>query len=385
MPDLQTDYRRVVAEARASTLRLTRRSLAELELLYANLLAKLIEEATAASGEQSTGNGAAERLTRRSRAVRAALLRVAARIEALEADARDAARIMGDGHSRAVALAVADHRPGFAVRTSFETVPERAVEALLRRRQVARALGLDSYSALFRSVAQGATEGVLEELDGVLLRGVGRGADSRAVARQIAEALTEGEPALRRAVERLAPSLRRAGAALSARGEAIVQAEDLQEARQLLVRARRIARTEVLDAARVADAEAAHLSPVVAGLRWTLSSSHPVTGCACDVYARTDLYGMGEGVFPTNAYPSAPHPNCGCYSRAVTRRPDEWDRPKPAASAPAVLERYPFERRPGGLPYTDAHKQRIRESANAQLAAALDVSAETPVPTGPPA
>jgi len=378
MPDVGPTYRRLVAEARAQTLALTRRSLADLDRYVASLLAALVEEADRASGAN------AERLAARSRAMRAFLGRVRARIEALEGDAREAAQIMGEGHATAVRTVADAAGRQIIVESMFETVPERAVEALLKRRQLAIGEGLSSYAQLFRSVAASATEGVLEEIDGALVRGVARGADSRTVALQIAEALTDGRPDLRAAVERLAPSLRRSGRTLSGRGERVIEAEDLQEARELLVRSRRIARTELLDAARAGDAEAAHLSPIVAALRWTLSGNHPPTGCECELFARVDLYGMGEGVFPTNAYPTGPHPHCGCYSRAVTRGPDEWDLPKPPASAPATLDAYPFETRSRtddgpGLAYTEAHKARVLRSANAQLRLALrDVSVETP-------
>lgn len=374
MPDLQTTYRDVVAEARASTLALTRRSLAELEAAYARLVAVLVEEAARATPEQ------ADRLVQRSRAAQAALARVASRILALETDAERAARIMGDGHSRAVEVAVADYGRGVTVAASFDTVPERAVEALVRRRQIARAYGLTSYSDLFRSVARDASAGVLESLDRALVQGVARGSDSRTVARAIASLLTDGDPRLRKAVEALAPSLRRSGRVLSGAGEARVDTDDLKDARQLLIRSRRVARSELLSAQLEADRLAQHLSPVVRATRWQLSGAHPASGCECEIFARVDLYGLGAGVFPTNAVPSRPHANCACVLSAVTRGPAEWDRPKPSAASPAALEAYPFERRPSGLPYTDRHRARVRSSVNGALARAVEAVSTPEVP-----
>ena len=366
MPDLQTSYRAVVAAARAEVLTLTRASLRSLALDYAVLLASVIEEAERSSGTQS------ERLTRRSAAVRAALDRVAQRIEGLETDARRAARIMGDGHTEAVRLAIAEAAPSYTLTTSFETVPERAVEALLKRRQVALGRGLDSYSRIFKSVAQDASQGVLESIDSALVRGVARGADTRTVAREIAARLSEGDPALRAAVETLSKSLKRSGRTLSSYADAAADLDDdLRRARALLSRARRIARTEILSAQLEADALAQHLSPVVRATRWQLSGAHPESGCECEIYARTDLYELGEGVFPTNAIPSRPHPHCSCVLTSQTRGPDEWGRPKPAANRAAELAAYPFEVRPNGQAYTDAHRARVTASVNAQLAAAL--------------
>ena len=380
MPNLSTSYRQFVAAARASTLQLTRRALAELATEYARLMAVLVEEAERATPQRS------DRLIQRSRAANQALARVRSRILALETDAERAARIMGDGHSQAVELAARDFSAGtragrgVAVSASFESVPERAVEALLKRRQLAHSYGLASYSQLFRSVGDSATEGVLESIDRQLVQGVARGADSRTVAREIARELTDGKPGLRRAVERLSPSLRRTGATLSGRGAAVaLESDELAAAKELLTRARRIARSEILGAQLEADRLAQHLSPVVRATRWRLSGNHPPSGCECEVFARTDLYGLGTGVFPTNALPSRPHPNCGCSLEAVTRGPSEWDAPKPVADRPAELAAYPFERRADGQPYTDAHRDRIRSSVNAALRLAVEVPAG-PVP-----
>ena len=381
MPNLSTSYRQLVAAARASTLQLTRRALAELATEYARLVAVLIEEAERASPLRQ------DRLMQRSRAAGQALDRLRSRILALESDAERAARIMGDGHAAAVELAVADFSTGaragrgVTVSASFDTVPERAVEALMRRRQLAQQAGLSSYSALFRSVADGATSGVLESIDRQLVQGVARGADSRTVARAIARELTDGKPGLRRAVERLSPSLRRTGATLTGPGEALsFETDELAEARGLLIRSRRIARSEILGAQLEADRLAQHLSPVVRATRWQLSGNHPPSGCECEVFARTDLYELGTGVFPTNAVPSRPHPNCGCVLVAVTRGPSEWDAPKPAAGRPAELVDYPFAHRTDGRPYTNAHRSRIRSSVNAALARAVE---PTEVPAGP--
>ena len=242
----------------------------------------------------------------------------------------------------------------------------------MKRRRIALAQGLDSYSALFKSVAQGATDGVLAEIDGVLVRGAARGADTRTVARRIAARLSEGDPALRAAVETLSKSLRRSGRTLTSYADAAVDLdEDLGRARKLLSDARRVARTEILSAQLEADALAQYLSPVVRATRWQLSGAHPFTGCECEVYAMSDLYGLGGGVFPTNAVPGRPHPHCSCVLSAVTRGPAEWDRPKPAADRPARLAAYPFDARPDGRPYTEAHRARVIASANAGLAAAL--------------
>ncbi|MEO9884019.1 MAG: Hint domain-containing protein [Balneola sp.] len=56
----------------------------------------------------------------------------------------------------------------------------------------------------------------------------------------------------------------------------------------------------------------------------------------CDVYADSDLFGMGEGVYPTGNYPGTPHPFCGCYPTAVVAEIEDWGKPKEIYIPPKV-------------------------------------------------
>lgn len=52
--------------------------------------------------------------------------------------------------------------------------------------------------------------------------------------------------------------------------------------------------------------------PDCVAFKWKLSSCHPCDDI-CDLYARADLWGMGEGIFPKDKLPKLPvHPNCMC-------------------------------------------------------------------------
>ena len=52
--------------------------------------------------------------------------------------------------------------------------------------------------------------------------------------------------------------------------------------------------------------------PDCVAFKWKLSSRHPCDDI-CDLYARADLRGMGEGIFPKDKLPKLPvHPNCMC-------------------------------------------------------------------------
>ncbi len=82
----------------------------------------------------------------------------------------------------------------------------------------------------------------------------------------------------------------------------------------------RIARTESARAwgagfrDRIAD------DPRAVGIRSRTSSAHKIFDI-CDFHARTDMYGMGPGVYPKDRSPSFPyHPHCTCLLSVVYRR-----------------------------------------------------------------
>lgn len=80
--------------------------------------------------------------------------------------------------------------------------------------------------------------------------------------------------------------------------------------------ARRIARTETVEAFRAGFRESVAGSPAVVGIRWELSRSHP-HGDVCDVYAGQDPFGLGPGGYPKGEVPANPHPFCSCTQSAI--------------------------------------------------------------------
>ncbi len=55
----------------------------------------------------------------------------------------------------------------------------------------------------------------------------------------------------------------------------------------------------------------------VVAFKWCLSSRHPVHDI-CDLYAKADLYGLGEGIFPKDKVPMLPaHPHCMCRLKPI--------------------------------------------------------------------
>jgi hypothetical protein len=75
--------------------------------------------------------------------------------------------------------------------------------------------------------------------------------------------------------------------------------------------ARRLARTEINNAYHAATVIHFEESPWVVGMRWRLSGSHPSVDL-CDSYARRNHSQLGTGVFPRDAVPPKPHPQCLC-------------------------------------------------------------------------
>jgi hypothetical protein len=76
--------------------------------------------------------------------------------------------------------------------------------------------------------------------------------------------------------------------------------------------AERIARTEAARAWADGFFAEALADKDVSAFRWRLSSRHPVFD-VCDLYAKSDMFGLGAGVFPKAQVPPLPaHPHCLC-------------------------------------------------------------------------
>lgn len=81
--------------------------------------------------------------------------------------------------------------------------------------------------------------------------------------------------------------------------------------------ANRLARTELNNAFHRTQINQREGEPWTAGMKWSLSGSHP-EGDVCDDYAFSAHYAHGEaGVFKVGDVPGKPHPNCLCYLTTV--------------------------------------------------------------------
>ena len=128
----------------------------------------------------------------------------------------------------------------------------------------------------------------------------------------------------------------------------------------------RIARTEINNAYTEADRAGAERSPVIKGIRWTLSGRHeglPSSPDICDVYAEMDDHGMGAGVYFAETLPARPHPFCLCNILFEMRTPEEWGLPKPEPTQPRRVSENDV-RRVLGRDKTDNEVKRVRERYN---------------------
>lgn len=89
--------------------------------------------------------------------------------------------------------------------------------------------------------------------------------------------------------------------------------------------AMRLGRTELNNAFHTTSVQAYQQSPWVDGVLWELSGSHPADD-ECDEFATEDDFGLGEGVWPSDAVPDKPHPQCFCFTTAVTPSPTQFAR-----------------------------------------------------------
>jgi hypothetical protein len=85
--------------------------------------------------------------------------------------------------------------------------------------------------------------------------------------------------------------------------------------------AKRLARTEINNAYHTTQVLTAQELPWTEGMKWNLSGSHPKPDI-CDDFADADDYRLGAGVYPPNAVPEKPHPNCLCYVVTEVQRTD---------------------------------------------------------------
>lgn len=139
-------------------------------------------------------------------------------------------------------------------------------------------------------------EDALLDVRRIIEAGIARGAASSEVSRQIALVIrsrTQGE--------------------LDAKGLASIAYD-----------ARRIGRSEIMNALRSSYRRTLSETGVVAAVQFTVSSAHSIRD-ECDDLAEANQYGFGPGYYPPERFPDGPHPHCACYAGdIILKDAAEW-------------------------------------------------------------
>lgn len=189
---------------------------------------------------------------------------------------------------------------GFTLSRNFSDIPLRATQEIMLRilgglnlSQRVWNLGVQTRNQINRIIINSINTGKSAADTAKLLRGFAK------------SPLTLGE---RKDLRILKGNLRRLGSSLRHRSE-------------------RLARTEIANAYHEAQIRAAQRSPIIAGMKWNLSASHPTLDI-CDSLASANDFGLGAGVYPANSVPFLPHPHDLCFLTSVLRPVADWDKPK---------------------------------------------------------
>jgi len=87
--------------------------------------------------------------------------------------------------------------------------------------------------------------------------------------------------------------------------------------------AMRLGRTELNNAFHTTSVRQYQESSWVEGVRWNLSGSHPRRD-DCNDFAERNDFDLGRGVYPSTQVPFKPHPQCFCFTTAITPEPEEF-------------------------------------------------------------
>lgn len=86
---------------------------------------------------------------------------------------------------------------------------------------------------------------------------------------------------------------------------------------------KRLARTEINNAFHASSVARLKASPWTESVKWNLSGSHTDPD-VCNEYAQNDNMGIGEGLWPPEAVPNKPHPQCLCFITAELPTDEQW-------------------------------------------------------------
>lgn len=286
-------YRQMLLDARGQAATLSRAALLRLVAAYERAVRDLDQLDTSSS---PVTQARARRLKVEVRGI----------LDQLEGKA---ARIVSEGATLTIERIVALHQEAIAgletvsgvegIAETFGTTSVRAVAGL-----VARA----ARPSVFRTLIKRHMAEAQPELNRMIESAVARGVSPDRLTKDIARLISGNE------IDSAAYGQARAATS---------------GARTVYTDARMIAVSEVNNALRESNATLLASSRTISAAKWQLSGAHPRED-ECDVLAASDFYGLGVGMFPVEAWPTAPHPHCGCYQGGpiIFRPRSDWNQPR---------------------------------------------------------
>ena len=248
--------------------------------------------------------------------------------------------ILLDGQSiAAINSAVAGHREGLAslntlsglsISTNFAGIQADTQSLMMVRRGL---FGAKNYATVISRQITGLASDIDLIINSAITRGVAAERASQEIAAVMVSKDSTGE--LQKLISKGRLKKSNLNRALK---EGSISPDSYKKARRAFYDSKRIMVTEINTAYREADIQSQYRSPVVKGTKWNLSGRHSVPDI-CDMYADSDLFNMGDGVYPTANYPGTPHPFCACYPTSVLREIEDWGNPKPLAVSPPTLKK----------------------------------------------
>lgn len=300
---------------------LTQQRNAELQGMY-RAYAEVIEAILA---DQAQGRMNSNRAAALLSSIRNSLDRVLDSVPtSLQSRLQQLSTSIANDHLAAINAAVQRAGVDITVAYSFDDVPTQALQNIMRR----RGMGL---SSTYRSLIGFWQDGTVQDVDRYLTTAIGRGIPIGRAKRELAAVIVNAD-------QRINPSLSRSARSAIARVD-MDQVDQPRVMQALLRNTRRIIVSEVNTTNDEAHRVSAARSPVVEYVQWELSGRHYGLHSSpdeCTIYAETDLYGYGRGIYRAENKPALPHPNCACRISFVTRPPSEWNAPQPPPNPPQV-------------------------------------------------
>ncbi|MBP7892722.1 MAG: hypothetical protein KA063_04210 [Firmicutes bacterium] len=170
------------------------------------------------------------------------------------------------------------------VQRGFDGVNTAAVEAIWARTRN----GPDETVRIWKT-----SDNARDNIRSIILDGVARGRDSAKVARDLERYVKQG------------------AATMAGDYPGMMARIGKRVPKDLRYEAFRLVRSEMSMAFMEGTYATGRVNPAYKGVRWLLSSSHPMPDIRDDL-ASADLYGLGPGGYPAGDEPSYPRANCLC-------------------------------------------------------------------------